>query len=166
MKGQSVCTSEPFLHLWRLFACGWFLLPLSPLSPSDSSEPSVSVTKQWKPSAGQRFNKPRSHGLYLKHSILILNVFFYFYFELQEKVHICGTRRRKRLNTTWTRHFYTLQALKLDDDTTDVSRNICLTSKTKISFLVLIIWRKTPKYCEAEDVTDEQTNQNKPRLLD
>lgn len=97
---------------------------------------------------------------------LNLEWFFYFDFELQEKVHICGTRRRKRLNTTWTRHFYTLQALKLDDDTTDVSRNICLTSKTKISFLVLIIWRKTPKYCEAEDVTDEQTNQNKPRLLD
>lgn len=85
MKGQSVCTSEPFLHLWRLFACGWFLLPLSPLSPSDSSEPSVSVTKQWKPSAGQRFNKPRSRGLCLKYSILILNGFFIFILNFRKK---------------------------------------------------------------------------------
>lgn len=40
---QSVCTSEPSLHLWRPSASGWPPLVLL-LPPLDSSEPSVSVT--------------------------------------------------------------------------------------------------------------------------
>lgn len=65
-----VCTSEPFLHLWHLFASGSSLLclPLSPLRLLDSSVPSVSRTKQWKLSAGQRLNDIWSHDSEMKSS--------------------------------------------------------------------------------------------------